>query len=100
MSNAEPDPVGPGSVDADGIDQAIPAPPPHRQSVNDKLKAEAISAAHQLSHLPKNPFCDACLFGKMKEKYSHRRTFKRENSEWGETITRDHIYSASCNAVG
>ena len=36
----------------------------------------------------------------MKEQYSHRRTFKRENSEWGETITCDHIYSASCNAVG
>ncbi len=64
MSNAEPDPVGPGSVDAGGIDQVIPVAPPPRQSVNDKIKAEAISAAHQLSHLPKNPFWYACLFGK------------------------------------
>ena len=38
--------------------------------------------------------------GKMKEKYSHRRTFKRELTEWGETITCDHIYSASATALG
>ncbi len=36
----------------------------------------------------------------MKEQYSRRRTFKRELTEWGETITCDHVYSASERALG
>ena len=53
-----------------------------------------------MSHLPKNPFCQACTMGKMKEKYSRRSAFKRELTEWGEIITCDHVYSASPQALG
>jgi hypothetical protein len=35
-----------------------------------KLQDEATSLVHKLTHLPKNPFCEACKRGKMKEKYS------------------------------
>ena len=31
---------------------------------DEKLKAEAKSLYHKLHHLPKNPFCEACLRGK------------------------------------
>jgi hypothetical protein len=89
-SNGEVEPIDPGGVnphgDLDGeapevISGADPAPdaqPRARLSVSDKLRAEAQSLEHKLSHLPKNPFCEACTMGKMKEKYSRRRAFKRE----------------------
>ena len=51
--------------------------PQVRQSATDRLKQIAESVEHKLSHLPKNPFCQSCIMGKMKEKYSHRRTFAR-----------------------
>ena len=49
-----------------------------RQSVAERLKVEAESHEHKLSHLPNSPYCEACIMGKMKEKYSRRKTFKRE----------------------
>mgnify|MGYP000515056568 CR=1 FL=1 len=71
-------PVGgdPAQVDPDMAEAVQPDPPPvpHRQSVNDRLRKEAKSLSHQLSHLPKNPFCQSCTMGKMKEKYGSRRT--------------------------
>ncbi len=74
--------------------------PQLRRSAAQRLKKEAESYEHQLSHLPKNPYCIACIMGKMKEKYSRRKTFKRELTEWGETITCDHVYSGSETALG
>ena len=37
-------------------------------SVTERLKLEAQSLNHQLHHMPKNPFCEACMGAKMKEK--------------------------------
>jgi hypothetical protein len=76
------------------------AAPQLRQSDVQRLKEEAQSYEHQLSHLPKNPYCESCIMGKMKENYSRRRTFKRELTKWGETITCDHVYSGSETALG
>jgi hypothetical protein len=61
--------------------------------VTSKLREEATSHSHKLTHLPKNPFCDACQRGKMKEKYSHRGAFKRELTKWGEVVTLDYLHS-------
>jgi hypothetical protein len=83
-----------------GADPAQDAQQRARLSVNDKLRAEALSLDHKLSHLPKNPFCEACTMGKMKEKYSRRSAFKRELTEWGEIITCDHVYSGSSQSLG
>ena len=48
-----------------------------------KLKEEATSLVHKLTHLPKNLFCEACKRGKMKEKYSRRGAFKHVLEKWG-----------------
>ena len=42
-----------------------------------KLQEEAVSASHKLIHIPKNPFCEACQRGKMRERYSRRGAFKQ-----------------------
>jgi hypothetical protein len=39
------------------------------QQIRD-LRAEALSAKHLCSHLPKNPYCDVCMIGKMLNKRS------------------------------
>ena len=78
IPGADPDPQGQAGV-GDEADHPPPDPPPQaRPSVSDKLRAEAESVEHKLSHLQKNPFCQACTMGKMKEKYSRRSAFKRE----------------------
>ena len=37
---------------------------------------EAPSRAHQMTHLPKNPFCDVCSKAKMQRKQQRRRSSK------------------------
>ncbi len=84
----------------------VPAAPPLgplapvRRSAADKLREVAESKEHKLYHLPKNPFCQACIMGKMKERYAHRSQFKRQLTLWGEIVTCDHVYSASAQALG
>jgi hypothetical protein len=65
-----------------------------------RLRDEARSAKHHLTHVPKNPFCEACQRGKMREKYSRRGAFKHTLEKWGEIITLDYLYSGSCRTVG
>ncbi len=60
------EPLGDGPGEADDA-HVHPPPEPHpqgRQSATDRLRAEAQSMEHKLSHLPKNPFCQACTMGK------------------------------------
>ena len=94
LADAVPDEEGGSSEEEE------PEVPVVRQSKSDKLKEVAASLEHKLSHLPKNPFCQSCIMGKMKDKYSHRRTFARELESWGEVVTCDHVYSASASALG
>ena len=51
--------------------------------VTSRLKDEAKSIVHQLTHTPKNPFCGACQRGKMRERYSRRGAFKHTLQKWG-----------------
>ena len=44
--------------------------------VTSRLREEATSIGHKLTHLPKNPFCEACQRGRMRERYSKRGAFK------------------------
>ncbi len=74
--------------------------PQLRQSAVQCIKMEAESYEHKLFHLPKSLYCEACVMGKMKDKYRMRKTFKSELTAWGETITCDHVYSASESALG
>ena len=68
--------------------------------VTSRLREEATSIGHKLTHLPKNPFCDACQRGKMRERYSKRGAFKHNLEKWGGIITFDYLYSGSQRTVG
>ena len=60
-------------VGVEGADAEVEEPEeleeddPHVPGRQERLKVEASSVLHKLTHLPKNPFCDSCQRGKMKE---------------------------------
>ena len=63
-------------VDDDEVPDDVPNP-------KRDLKAEAKSLAHLLDHNPKNPYCDSCARGIMKNKRSKTGAFTREYKKWG-----------------
>jgi hypothetical protein len=87
-----PAPAEPEMGDADEDSRALPRA--------HQLELDAKSRTHKLTHLPKNPRCESCVRGKMKEKYSRRGAFRRQLTKWGELITFDHMYSGSHKAIG
>ena len=106
--DAQDSAVGPpqpsGSELRDGIgNEPDPGLPEERspEEVN-RLKKEAVSTRHLLTHLPKNPFCDACR--RAKAKRPQRRQKGNRPAElpppdhFGEQCTADHVFSA--NTIG
>ena len=57
-----------------------------------KLKEEAVSMAHLISHRIKNPYCQACVRGKMRHLYTKKGAFQRELKEWGDVVTLDFVF--------
>jgi RNA:NAD 2'-phosphotransferase (TPT1/KptA family) len=61
------------------------------------MQLEARSLHHQLTHLPKNPQCEACQRAKMQHKPHKRRKIplaeRAKAEEFGDLITGDHIVS-------
>ena len=57
-----------------------------------KLKEEAVSMAHLISHRFKNPYCQACVRGKMRHLYTKKGAFQRELKEWGDVVTLDFVF--------
>jgi hypothetical protein len=57
------------------------------------LKAEALSLAHLMTHMPKNPHCEACQRAKITTKPARRlhREAGARPKEFGELITADHM---------
>ena len=80
-----PDAVGPllgeGVAGEHGVVEVAGA------SAQEKLRLEATTATHKLTHLPKNPYCPACQLGKMKQRYTRRSAFRRQLTKWGEFVT-------------
>ena len=58
-----------------------------------RMKTEAQSLQHQLTHKPNNPFCDACKRGKMTDVRRFKNNSKRGYKEWGQLVTCDHVIS-------
>ncbi len=58
-----------------------------------RLRSEAGSREHLLTHLPKNNFCDICTEGKIKAKPARRRNLNLEvePKDWGDTLLADHF---------
>ena len=65
-------------------------PPPPKPPARD-LKAEAKSIRHLMTHLPKNPYCDACQRAKMENVKSFRQDSPRDKGfeKFGEHVTVD-----------
>ena len=64
------------------------------ESRDDRLRREATSTLHLMTHIPKNPFCDACCRAKMVQRHGRRRHVpdKPENPvHFGELSTADHF---------
>jgi hypothetical protein len=91
-----PDPVGNGAEaveDGDGgLEPEVPEPDLLPFEGRD-LKAEAVSVAHLMTHMPKNPHCHACQTAKIQAKPAPRRTRPDEArpKEFGELVTADHL---------
>ena len=60
-----------------------------------KLRLEAKSPAHLLTHLPMNSYCDICQSGKLRQKPARRRRndaeLQGQPDEWGHTLLADHV---------
>ena len=100
--SAEPDQVQPEPPEGDpDPDRPEEVPPPPEPVAGDDevirqrrdLRLEAKSLKHLLTHLPKNPYCDACTRGKMKSVKRFRGSFaaNRHPERWGQLLTADHL---------
>ncbi len=61
----------PTMMNAEEADRRLP------KKVRRDLKKEATSLRHLLLHKPKNPYCEACTRGKMRETKSFAGSYKR-----------------------
>jgi hypothetical protein len=69
--------------------------PPPTISKAERLKTEAMSLLHQMTHFPKNPYCRACLRCKIQQVQTPDRSkeIHREAkpTKFGEAVTADHF---------
>ena len=64
-----------------------------------ELRKQALSPEHLVSHLPANPYCPHCCFGKQR-RVQHRRIATEEvetyKGSFGQHVYGDHIISQNC----
>eukprot|EP00972_Heterocapsa_arctica_P116070 16451260-Heterocapsa_arctica.AAC.1 len=92
-----------------GDDGDLPPPPPvpdeeqadqaGRRRRN--RKEDALSIEHMLNHKPSNPYCDACMRGKMRDNKKYKGAFSshRVPKEPWELVTCDHLVSLTTAAL-
>ena len=68
-------------------------PPPEDIVTNHhrNLRQEALSSAHMLTHLPKNPYCASCIRAKMNARQARRRHTQSRTKSFGDIVTADHL---------
>jgi len=66
------------------------------------LKREALSLRHQLTHVPKNKYCPACMRAKMLRKPARRSKGKiaEQLQKFGNLVNADHVLAQSPEACG
>ena len=64
------------------------------------IQADALTLEHQLTHKPKNPYCEFCCRGKMRHKRKLAGSFRVEAAAWGDHLTADHITSIKDRMLG
>ena len=101
MSYGRVDGVALDHVDDDNI-------PDHPDDVQvshscvDRLRAEAVSISHLLTHIPKNPYCQVCIFAKTLRAQQRKKTNKglhvirpySNPTSFGGLCTMDHWFVA------
>ena len=111
---AAPVPAGGGDAPACPTTEATPlqgssddgadGPDPDGEGKGQSNSAEdAKSLRHLLTHLPKNPHCDACMRAKMVKKHARRRhapTGPDSPTTFGDSITADHLFSTGEQSMG
>ena len=58
------------------------------------VREQARQIEHLLTHLPANPYCDACQRGKMTQPRHMTGAFKRKLKKWCQIVTADHLVSS------
>ena len=84
----------------EGQDLVLAPPDP---AVVSRLKAEARSKEHLLTHEPKNPWCPTCQRAKMMKKPSLRKgppRLLRGHPKFGDEVTMDHFVTRSAISRG
>jgi hypothetical protein len=72
----------------------VPPPPAPPESQETRLRREAKTVLHLMTHLPMNEFCDFCREGKLRKKPARRRrnpTMIEQPDTWGHTLLADHL---------
>ena len=66
------------------------------------LRLEALSVHHQLTHVPKNKYCPACVRAKMLRKPARRskRPIGDTVKKFGDLVNADHVLAQSAEACG
>ena len=67
------------------------------------LREKAQTTEHLLTHLPKNPFCKACIRGKTTRKHARTRQLADMTlipTLFGEQVTADHLVSNRADSQG
>ena len=80
--------------DADEADAKLP----HR--LRRDLRLEARSTAHLMTHVPRNPYCEACVRAKMTQERRFRGSYVNTAQYWGHELTGDHITSMKDSMLG
>ena len=69
------------------------------ESKNEKLKREACSLSHLMTHMPQNPFCETCRAAKLRK--AQARKIKLEDRRiaktFGERVHADHVFPKDIN---
>ena len=63
-------------------------------------RAEARSTVHLCTHKPRNPYCEACVRAKMRQKRRYKGSFVNVATFWGHRVTGDHITSQKERMLG
>ena len=91
----------------DGKPEAVVSPVPTGKaaegslSKESRLREEAESVRHLLTHLPKNPYCPACQCGKLVKVHHRRRTPQEDAAAtFGDKSTADTLFAKGEHSQG
>ena len=75
---------------------------PRRALDKESLMREAISLTHLCTHLPKNPYCTACMRSKVNQRQRRPGPKKHyiEATKFGDSVTGDHLISSGKDGYG